>query len=515
MFKNLRIAVQLSLAFGILLLATVLMGGFGLYQVHDANRSIGTIYEDRVVPLKQLKTVADMYSVNVIDTANKYAHGLIDARTALAAIDQATQREKQEWKAYTETYLVEDEKAGVARLEPLRAQAVPRLAALKSALAANDREQVGTLIKGLYEAIDPIGAELDKLVDIQLSVAKSEYDNAQRAYKADVLLFGILITAATLCGALMAWALVRSVVGRLGGEIADAVHVATAIADGNLTRPIAVRSGDRHSLMARLSNMQDSLRKVVLNVRQNSESVATASAQIAQGNQDLSSRTEEQASALQQTAATMEQLGSTVRGNADSARQASGLAREAARVAGQGGAVVGQVVETMQGISDSSRKIGDIIGVIDGIAFQTNILALNAAVEAARAGEQGRGFAVVAAEVRTLAQRSADAAKEIKTLIGRSVDQVEQGASLVEQAGTTMADIVASIQRVSDIVTEISNAAVEQHNGIQQVGDAVSQMDQATQQNAALVEESAAAAESLQHQAQDLVVAVSAFKVAH
>jgi methyl-accepting chemotaxis protein len=243
--------------------------------------------------------------------------------------------------------------------------------------------------------------------------------------------------------------------------------------------------------------------------------VATASAQIAQGNQDLSSRTEEQASALQQTAATMEQLGTTVRSNADSAKQANQLALGASAVAAQGGDVVGKVVTTMQGINDSSRKIGDIIGVIDGIAFQTNILALNAAVEAARAGEQGRGFAVVASEVRSLAQRSAEAAKEIKALIGRSVEQVEQGTALVDQAGKTMGEIVGSIQRVSDIVAEITAASAEQSDGVQQVGDAVSQMDQATQQNAALVEESAAAAESLKGQAQQLVQAVAVFKLSH
>jgi methyl-accepting chemotaxis protein len=259
--------------------------------------------------------------------------------------------------------------------------------------------------------------------------------------------------------------------------------------------------------------MQAALAQVVSSVRQNSESVATASAQIAQGNQDLSGRTEQQASALQQTAATMEELGTTVRNNADSAKQANQQAQGASSVAAQGGDVVGKVVATMQGINDSSRKIGDIISVIDGIAFQTNILALNAAVEAARAGEQGRGFAVVAGEVRTLAQRSAEAAKEIKTLIGRSVEQVDQGTLLVDQAGKTMGEIVDSIQRVSDIVAAITAASVEQSSGVHQVGQAVTQMDLATQQNAALVEESAAAAESLRTQAQQLVQAVAVFKL--
>ncbi|MFG6416802.1 methyl-accepting chemotaxis protein [Roseateles sp. DC23W] len=325
------------------------------------------------------------------------------------------------------------------------------------------------------------------------------------------LVFGGL----ALCGLAIALGmlLTRSLFSQLGAEPGLAVAVAERVARGDLSAEVGLKSGDSSSLMANLAKMQVSLAQVVANVRQNSESVATASAQIAQGNQDLSSRTEQQASALQQTAATMEELGTTVRHNADSARQANQLAQSASSVAAEGGQVVGKVVTTMQGITDSSRKIGDIIGVIDGIAFQTNILALNAAVEAARAGEQGRGFAVVASEVRSLAQRSAEAAKEIKSLIGRSVEQVEQGTLLVDQAGKTMGDIVGSIQRVSDIVAEITSASAEQSTGVQQVGEAVTAMDQATQQNAALVEESAAAAESLRSQAQQLVQAVAVFKL--
>ncbi len=307
--------------------------------------------------------------------------------------------------------------------------------------------------------------------------------------------------------------LTRSLFRQLGADPSEAAAAVNAVAQGDLTVRIALLPGDSDSLMLALVRMRDSLVQVVADVRGNSESVATASAQIAQGNQDLSARTERQASALQQTAATMEELGTTVRNNADSAQQANQLAQDASAVAARGGEVVGKVVTTMQGITDSSRKIGDIISVIDGIAFQTNILALNAAVEAARAGEQGRGFAVVASEVRSLAQRSADAAKEIKTLIGRSVEQVEQGTALVDRAGKTMDEIVGSIQRVTGIVGEISAASAQQSAGVQQVGEAVTQMDQTTQQNAALVEESAAAAESLKGQAQQLVQAVAVFKL--
>jgi methyl-accepting chemotaxis protein len=294
-----------------------------------------------------------------------------------------------------------------------------------------------------------------------------------------------------------------------------AVEAAEEISKGNLSLRIDAQGKDEAARLLRaLSEMQESLSRIVGHVREGSQSVAVASSEIASGNNDLSARTEQQASALQQTAASMEQLNSTVRQNADNARQANQLAMSASTVAVQGGEVVGQVVETMKGINDSSRKISDIIGVIDGIAFQTNILALNAAVEAARAGEQGRGFAVVASEVRSLAGRSAEAAKQIKTLINDSVERVEHGTSLVDQAGTTMTEVVGAIKRVTDLMGEISAASNEQSQGVSQVGEAVTQMDQVTQQNAALVEEMAAAASSLNNQAQDLVDTVAFFKLA-
>jgi len=301
---------------------------------------------------------------------------------------------------------------------------------------------------------------------------------------------------------------------RITRPVDAAVAVARAIAAGDLTSSIKVTGRDEIAqLVAALGAMQSSLVGVVGDVRSNSESVATASSQISQGANDLSSRTEEQASALQEAAASMEQLGSTVRQNAENAMSANQLALGASTVARRGGDVVGEVVETMKGINDSSRRIVDIIGVIDGIAFQTNILALNAAVEAARAGEQGRGFAVVASEVRSLAQRSADAAKEIKALISASVERVEHGTALVDRAGLTMTEIVTAISRVTDIMGEISAASTEQSSGVGQISEAIAQMDQATQQNSALVEESAAAAESLRDQALDLVRVVAVFKL--
>jgi len=319
----------------------------------------------------------------------------------------------------------------------------------------------------------------------------------------------LLALALLACG----WAIARSILRQLGGEPTVLNTITHEIAQGNLATAIPATS-ETNSIMHGLGTMRDNIARIVQDVRHSTEGVATASAEIAQGNSDLSSRTESQASALEETAASMEELGATVRQNADNARQANQLAMSASTVAVQGGQVVSDVVETMRGINESSRKIADIIGVIDGIAFQTNILALNAAVEAARAGEQGRGFAVVAGEVRSLAQRSAEAAKEIKGLIGTSVERVEHGTQLVDKAGATMAEVVGAIRRVTDIMGEISAASSEQSAGVSQVSEAVTQMDQATQQNAALVEQMAAAAGSLSHQAHDLVQAVAVFKLA-
>ncbi|MEY1594568.1 methyl-accepting chemotaxis protein [Burkholderia sp. Bmkn7] len=321
-----------------------------------------------------------------------------------------------------------------------------------------------------------------------------------------VLVIGFVISAAMLV-------IIRNVRGSLGGEPDEAAALAARIAQGDLTQPVPVRAGDRTSMMAAMHDMQARLQATIGGIRQSAGSIASASRQISAGNDDLSQRTEEQAASLEETAASMEQLTATVKQNADNARQASGLANNASEIARTGSDVVNRVIGTMGEIDDSSRKIADIIGVIEGIAFQTNILALNAAVEAARAGEQGRGFAVVAGEVRSLAQRSATAAKEIRELIVDSVERVRNGSTLVGQAGTTMGEILQAVARVTDIMGEIAAASEEQASGITQVGRAVTQMDQVTQQNAALVEEAAAAAASLQEQAARLRDAVGAFRV--
>jgi methyl-accepting chemotaxis protein len=367
-------------------------------------------------------------------------------------------------------------------------------------------EQAGKGKKGM----DAMRALLNDVYSTEQSLL------AKRAAQADELQS---LTKITLIGGGVASAIIAAILAAwLGRNITrplrEAVDLAKRVAEGDLTAHVEVKSKDETGeLMSALKAMNESLVRIVSEVRSGTETITSASTQIAAGNQDLSSRTEQQAGSLEETASSMEELTSTVKQNADNARQANQLAQSASEVAMKGGAVVSEVVETMGSINDSARKIVDIIGVIDGIAFQTNILALNAAVEAARAGEQGRGFAVVASEVRNLAQRSANAAKEIKALIGDSVEKVGVGAKLVDQAGATMEEVVASVRRVTDIIGEIASASDEQRAGIEQVNQAINEMDQVTQQNAALVEEATAAAESMSDQANNLSQVVSVFKL--
>ncbi len=375
----------------------------------------------------------------------------------------------------------------------------------------NDAEGARQLLEGESKKnFERSSNILNKLVLMNHDGSVAAAKTSAEAYVAGRNMMAVAMVVAVLLALIAATYITRSITKPLS----EALDVAANVATGNLTVQVHSSSRDEiGQLLQAMKAMQDSLVAVVSKVRSGSESVANASAEIAQGNNDLSARTEQQASALEETAASMEELNSAVKQNADNASQANQLAMNASTVAVQGGEVVGQVVQTMKGINDSSRKIADIISVIDGIAFQTNILALNAAVEAARAGEQGRGFAVVASEVRSLAGRSAEAAKEIKTLIGDSVSRVEQGTALVDRAGSTMTEVVTSIRRVTDIMAEISAASHEQSAGVSQVGEAITQMDQVTQQNAALVEEMAAAASSLKSQAGELVQTVAVFKL--
>jgi methyl-accepting chemotaxis protein len=494
------------------------IGGVGLYGITKANDSLSSVYASRVVPLEKINEinylvqrnrvlVMDMTLVpdaSNVEERNKELRSNIERITGL-------------WKDYRQTSLSPEEAAladafAQARKayvqEGLLGTANAMLEGKRSDALANYREKVSNLAP-------PTQGAVVKLNQYQLDLAKQEYDAAVGRYKVIFTAAIAAVVAGLILGCGLAFSILKGVLGELGGEPRDAAMVARRVAAGDLTTRIELKSAGENSIMAALQQMQLNLASVIGSVRQNAEGVATASTQIAMGNTDLSQRTEEQASALQQTATTIDHFGTTVSTNADNAKLANQLASSASQVATKGGEVVKQVVDTMKGIDESSKRIAEIIGVIDGIAFQTNILALNAAVEAARAGEQGRGFAVVATEVRSLAGRSADAAKEIKSLIGASVERVEHGTLLVDEAGRTMEEVVHSIQRVTDVVGEISAASTAQNTGVSQIGQAVNQLDQTTQQNAALVEESAAAAQSLDQQARELVAAVSVFKLSH
>jgi methyl-accepting chemotaxis protein len=514
-FHQMKIGTKLSLGFGLLISFLLGLSVYASVAMSGIRNDVVSLNDDRMVKIDLLSEIKDNANVgaravrNLVlsaDAAEMQAEAK-RIRDAAAAIDSRT-------TTLTETIRSGEGKARLAAMEEARRPYAAALArVVELGLAGRDEDATRMLLKEVRPLQSGYFKAVDTAVEFQQQAARDTGHAVKDAVGRAILIFTVLTGLAMVVGSLIAFVITRGLIRQLGAEPRTVTDLAKNVADGDLSVDIIVRSGDTKSLMASMKVMRDSLSSVVFNVRQNAESVATASAQIAQGNHDLSQRTEEQASALEETAASMEQLSSTVKQNADNAAQANQLALSASDVASEGGKVVDRVVDTMRGINESSQRIADIISVIDGIAFQTNILALNAAVEAARAGEQGRGFAVVAAEVRNLAQRSAGAAKEIKSLISTSVERVEQGTTLVDQAGTTMTEIVSSIRRVTDIVSEISAASAEQSAGVGQVGEAVTQMDQATQQNAALVEESAAAAESLRQQAQHLVEAVAVFKL--
>ncbi|HEV8315059.1 MAG TPA: methyl-accepting chemotaxis protein [Burkholderiaceae bacterium] len=511
--NRLKISTRLLLLIGMLSLLLVGIGGIGLLGIAKSNEALRSVYEDRSIPLEQIADIQKRLLENRLAISNSLLDASPEQIAANAAIVEANIAAISKlWETFGASALTPPQQAAAKTFADQRKRFVqeglkPAVAALRAGDAAQARRLVAETIHPLYA---PVGQGIAQLMQLQLDAARAEYTAAVQRYA----MIRAVSIGSVILGLAFALSLGLLLLRGITRSLAHAADASRAVARGDLTQAIRADGDDEIArLLHDLAHMKDKLAQVVAEVRSNAESVASASAQIAQGNSDLSSRTEEQASSLEQTAASMDELGSTVRHNADNARQASDLAAGASAIAVKGGALVDNVVSTMKSIHDSSRSIGEIIGVIDSIAFQTNILALNAAVEAARAGESGRGFAVVASEVRALAQRSAEAARQIKSLIGASVERVEQGSSLVDQAGETMREIVQSIQRVTHIVGEISHANSEQSAGVAQVGVAVSQMDQATQQNAALVEQSAAAAESLKHQADQLVRAVATFKL--
>jgi methyl-accepting chemotaxis protein len=511
--RHLGIGVRLGLGFAVLIAASLLVAVFGKWQLQAVDAEITTLIEDRMV---QVRDIGEMK-----DNANVVARG---ARNIALLTDEPTmlkeKRRIDDMQARNAALLGTLDRGaagddGRARLKAVAEARGPYAATLEQAVALGLGGQHDASRDMLLKEVRPLQTAyfkaLDELKELQFARMR---ESAVRARQVTASVGSLMLAAAALAavaGAAMAWAIARSITVPIG----QAEAVARAVAAGDLGSKLHVTGRDETArLLASLKTMNDSLVAIVGQVRHSSDSIATGSGEIATGNADLSQRTEEQAANLQQAVATMEQLAATVKNSADSARAASQLASAASTTAVQGGEVVRQVVATMAEISTGSRRIAEITGVIDGIAFQTNILALNAAVEAARAGEQGRGFAVVASEVRMLAQRSALAAKEIKALIGHSVDQVDAGSRQVASAGSTMGEVVSQVQRVSDLIAEISAATQEQTLGIGQVTTAASQLDHVTQQNAALVEESAAAADSLKHQAGKLADLVRVFRLA-
>jgi methyl-accepting chemotaxis protein-1 (serine sensor receptor) len=510
--KNISIKAQLAIAILILSLLLVAIGAAGLLGMSAAVSINRELTEERIP-----KTVAaDNVLIWIGRQRTSLDQAALTGDTAWAermfGMDASSRKEALQWWAkYTALPQTEEGKVLVKKVSEGIEKTQQGLVKFAEAIKSGDRQAIADnarVVGTVYTAMQLDGQALSKYETEQaehsLAASTRRYE-ASRTFSIVAIVVGLLL-------ALYSWLSLRRAIGE---PMQRALAHFDAIAGGDLTQRVHVHSkNEMGQLLAGLAHMQDNLSRTVQAVRSGSEAIATATREIASGNLDLSSRTEQQAASLEETASSMEQLTGTVKHNADNARQASTLAVSASTIASDGNAVVGRVVQTMEEIRESSTKITDIVSIIDGIAFQTNILALNAAVEAARAGEQGRGFAVVASEVRALAQRSSSAAKEIKELIMLSVDRVQAGSELAGQAGTTMSDVIDAVRRVTDIMGEISAASNEQSAGIGQVSRAVSQMDEATQQNAALVEEASAAAKALEQQAQNLMQEVSIFRIA-
>ena len=516
--ENIRIGRLLLSSFVGLALLSLVVSSLGLFSMRDINRGGELTYANDLVGLSHAKDVnitllaigRDLRNAMLAPTAERREAALKAMHSRQASMRESLEQARplfysergktlfaqldREMTAYEQ---VLQRTAGLLANEPLM---VPQPST--QMLMGEFSQQVG-VVDGL----------ITELSGVKRTNASQTHASNVARYESSAVIMLALVAAALAVGVLLGVVVTRTITRQLGGEPRAVTALARSYAAGDLSQVSAAEHRHADSLMAAMHTMRDQLVQIVANVRGSAEGVAAASQQIAQGNNDLSARTEQQASALEETAASMEQLSASVRLNADNAQQGKQLSAGATAIAARGGEVVAEVVGTMKGINESSRRIGDIVGVIDSIAFQTNILALNAAVEAARAGEHGRGFAVVASEVRGLARRCADSAKEIRGLIGASVGRVEQGSALVDKAGATMEEVVQAIQRVAVIVDEISAASAEQSLGVRQISEVVVQMDQATQQNAALVEESAAAASSMRQQADEMVQAVSVFRL--
>ena len=510
--KSFTIKSRLIFAVGFLSLVIIGINIGAIHSLRQSNNALKSVYEDRLLALENLNGAIvpllsnqTVFNKSLTDDPNKLDNNI-------ALIEANTEQIQTKWKEYDSTVMTSEERQLADQFNSIRKEYVEKvynenLAALK----AHDIEKSTKLIKELApDYLRKMNNIMKRLIAIQLAEGKSQYSHSQEQYKTfnfisiAVMILGIAI------GAVMTIWLNRSI----SNPLKNAISIADAVAKGDLTQRIEIKSHDETGkLLQALQSMTDNLRHLVIQVTTGTGAISTASKEIAAGNLDLSSRTEQQAASLEETAASMEELTSTVKNNTANAQKANDLVAQASSSAVEGGHAVEEVVKTMNSINDSSKKIVDIIAVIDSIAFQTNILALNAAVEAARAGEQGRGFAVVASEVRNLAQRSASAAKEIKELINTSVENISHGNIIVHEAGNKMSQIVVSVGKVNEIMSEIALAGKEQESGINLINQAIVEMDSVTQQNAALVEQAAAAAQSLQDQANNLDEVVHVFKI--
>jgi len=519
--KNLTIRTKLALAFGGLLAVTLLVAGFALALLVKSNERFENYIHGvnaRALMAAHLRAAVDLRAISArnLVLVNEPADLAAEKELVLQAHADATESLAHLVSLAQAPGVSDRARKLIAELSAVeKAYAPVALQIVDLALKGQRDEAVRRMNNDCRPLLVKLVKASDAYAEFTAQVSSTQMEESAQAYVLQRNMLVITCIVAALLAIVSGLLIERNLRHDLGAEPADLRMLVGAVADGDLSHSIQVAQGDEDSVLASVHRMQAGLMRIVTMVRRDAEDVSIASEQIFSGNNDLASRTESQASSLEETAASMEQFGSTVRQNADNARQANQLARNASAVAGHGGEAVGRVVATMQGINDSSSKIADIIGVIDGIAFQTNILALNAAVEAARAGEAGRGFAVVASEVRSLAGRSSEAAREIKSLISDSVERVEQGAAQVQAAGKTMADIVDEIQRVTTVVEAISVSTNEQSQNVAQVCETVNHLDQATQQNAAMVEELSAAASSLQDKAQTLVKTVAVFKLPH
>ena len=518
--SKMTIGARLALGFGAVLALMMVLTALAVSRVGNIDATLNRIND--------VNNVKQRHAINFRGSVHDRAIALRDV--VLAGDDAAAQPAIEQIRTLAANYeragvaldamfaarsdILADEKSALAAIKEDERKTQPLIAKVTELRLAGDLDGARTLLaQGAAPAFVSWLASVNRLIDLEEQLNKESAAEARELTGSFFAWMALLCAIAVAAGSLGAWFISRGLMRELGGQPGYAAHIVRSIAAGNLGVRITTAPGDQSSLLFAMQGMRDSLVAIVSQVRTGTLTIANASTEIAAGNQDLSNRTENQSDTLKDTAASMEELTGTVRQNADNARQANALAESASNVARKGGAVVAQVVETMASINSSSKQIVDIIGVIDGIAFQTNILALNAAVEAARAGEQGRGFAVVATEVRNLAQRSAAAAREIKTLIGSSVERVDAGARLVDEAGSTMEEIVTSVKRVTDIMAEISSASAEQSAGIEQVNGAIGRMDEATRQNATLVEQASAAAASLQDEAATLAEVVSVFNM--